>query len=138
MKIIWKLFYVPSPKFTIVYPGRRVITNLGATTPSKQSSFLMFPTFEMQNYSFYFIWQTATYPFLLIMIPFMIIYLFVCYFVKYNLHFTSKYHSISCKVDYSTWHTSVREITIPRARVPIIYILLFSPQHLMHQPYPIW
>ena len=60
------------------------------------------------------------------MIPFMIIYLFVCYFVKYNLHFTSKYHSISCKVDYSTWHTSVREITIPRARVPIIYIHLFS------------
>lgn len=56
----------------------------------------------------------------------MIIYLFVCYFVKYNLHFTSKYHSISCKVDYSTWHTSVREITIPRARSYNIYIPLYS------------
>ncbi len=32
--------------------GRRVITNLGAVTPSKQSSFLMFPTFEVQNYNF--------------------------------------------------------------------------------------
>ena len=97
----------------------------------------MFPTFEMQKYSFYFIQQTTTYPFLLIMIPFMIIYLFIRCFVNYDLHFTSKDYSISCKVDYATWHTSVREITIPRARVPIIYILLFSPQHLTRQPYPI-
>ncbi len=67
----------------------------------------------------------------------MIIYLFIRCFVNYNLHFTSEDHSISCKVDYATWHTSVREITIPRARVPIKYILLFSPQHLMRQPYPI-
>ena len=60
------------------------------------------------------------------MMSFTIIYLFAYCFVIYNLHFISKYHTVSCKVDHSTWHTSVREITIPRARVPIIYIHLFS------------
>ena len=59
------------------------------------------------------------------MIPFMIIYLFIRCFVNCDLHFTSKDHSISCKVDYATWHTSVREITIPRARSYNIYTSIF-------------
>ncbi|WP_337419185.1 hypothetical protein, partial [Prevotellamassilia timonensis] len=38
--------------------GRRVITNLGVATPSKQSSFLMFPTFGVQSYHFFVTPQT--------------------------------------------------------------------------------